>query len=72
MAEVMRLTDPVKQIMKNIEQLKLITKTDNDVDSVTQIIDNLEELVCDIDCAVNFCKLGGLVEVIRLLVSLTF
>ncbi|KAL3994496.1 hypothetical protein ACH3XW_21960 [Acanthocheilonema viteae] len=68
MAEAMSCSDPVRHMKKNIEQLKLITKT-NDVDSVTQIVDNLEELVCDIDCAADFCKLGGLVEVIRLLKS---
>lgn len=69
MVEAMHLTNPVKHMIKNIEQLKLIPKTKNDVGNVTEIVDNLEELVCDIDCAADFCKLGGLVEVIRLLVS---
>ncbi|VDO37675.1 unnamed protein product [Onchocerca flexuosa] len=70
MAEAMHLTDPVRQMTTYIEQLKLIGKTSkNDVDNVKEIVDSLEELVCDIDCAANFCKLNGLVEVIRLLKS---
>uniref|UniRef100_A0AAF5PXL6 Nucleotide exchange factor Fes1 domain-containing protein n=1 Tax=Wuchereria bancrofti TaxID=6293 RepID=A0AAF5PXL6_WUCBA len=67
MAEAMHLTDPVRHMTKYIEQLKLIRN--NDVDSVAEIVDNLEELICDIDCAADFCKLDGLVEVIRLLKS---
>ncbi|KAM3719102.1 Hsp70 nucleotide exchange factor [Dirofilaria immitis] len=68
MVEVMHLTDPVKHLTRHIELLKLVGKTNKDeVDSVKEIVDNLEELVCDIDCAIDFCKLGGLVEVIRLL-----
>ncbi|CAG9538410.1 unnamed protein product [Cercopithifilaria johnstoni] len=68
-AEAMHLADPVKHLSKNIEQLKLIAKTEDDVTSIKQIVDNLEELVCDMDCAADFCKLGGLVEVIRFLKS---
>ncbi|KAK6104314.1 hypothetical protein QQG55_15805 [Brugia pahangi] len=67
MAEAMHSADPVRHMVKHIEQLKLIRN--NDVDSVAEIADNLEELICDIDCAADFCKLGGLVEVIRLLKS---
>uniref|UniRef100_A0A0R3RYM5 Fes1 domain-containing protein n=1 Tax=Elaeophora elaphi TaxID=1147741 RepID=A0A0R3RYM5_9BILA len=69
MAEAMQLSDPVKHMTKRIKELKLIAGSEDDVDRVTQIVDNLEELVCDIDCAADFCKLGGLVEVIRLLKS---
>lgn len=69
MAEAMHSTDPVRHMTKHIEQLKSIGKSKNDIDSITEIVDNLEELVCDIDCAADFCKLGGLVEIIRLLVS---
>uniref|UniRef100_A0A8R1XN97 Nucleotide exchange factor Fes1 domain-containing protein n=1 Tax=Onchocerca volvulus TaxID=6282 RepID=A0A8R1XN97_ONCVO len=70
MAEAMHLTDPVRHMTKHIEQLKLIGKTSkDDVDNVKEIVDSLEELVCDIDYAADFCKLNGLVEVIRLMKS---
>ncbi|EFO25449.2 hypothetical protein LOAG_03032 [Loa loa] len=69
LAETVHLTDPVKHMTEHIEQLKLIGKNKDDVDSIATVVDNLEELVCDIDCAADFCRLGGLVEVIRLLKS---
>ncbi|VDK73638.1 unnamed protein product [Litomosoides sigmodontis] len=69
MVEAVHSTNPVKHMLKNIEQLKLVPKTKSEIGNITEIVDNLEELVCDIDCAADFCKLGGLVEVIRLLKS---
>uniref|UniRef100_A0A915PW64 Nucleotide exchange factor Fes1 domain-containing protein n=1 Tax=Setaria digitata TaxID=48799 RepID=A0A915PW64_9BILA len=70
MAEAVQLTDPVKHMTKYIEQLKLMKDpSKDDVNIIAEIVENLEDLVCDIDLAADFCKLGGLVEVIRILKS---
>lgn len=66
--EAARMSDPVRQMYELIGKLKLIENPSNDdLEVVAKIVDDLEDLVCDIDCAADFCKLGGLLEVIRLL-----
>ncbi|VDN06295.1 unnamed protein product [Thelazia callipaeda] len=68
MAEAARATDPVRHMSKYINMLKLIENpSEEDAEDVRRIIDEAEDLLCDIDFARDFCKLGGLTEVIRIL-----
>lgn len=70
MAEAVHATDPVRQMYEHIAKLKAIDKpSEEDAKEVEAVADDLEDLICDIDCAVDFCKLGGLIQLIRLLVG---
>ncbi|KAH7727069.1 hsp70-binding protein 1-like protein [Aphelenchoides avenae] len=63
-------TDPIKQMKKIMSQLDTFQEPKpEDVEPVGQIVEDLIDLVCHIDIAVDFCKLGGLHLIHRFLSS---
>lgn len=62
--------DPVRIMQQEIAKLRLLNEpTNEDAEMIRKVVYTLEEIVCQIDYAHDFCKLGGLQEVLRLLVS---
>ncbi|VDM44928.1 unnamed protein product [Toxocara canis] len=68
MSDLVKKTDPVRQMQKLIGELKALEEpTGDDLDSLNNTVDALENIVCQVDAAVDFCKLGGLAEIMRLM-----
>uniref|UniRef100_A0A9J2PNZ9 Nucleotide exchange factor Fes1 domain-containing protein n=1 Tax=Ascaris lumbricoides TaxID=6252 RepID=A0A9J2PNZ9_ASCLU len=68
MSDMVEKSDPVRQMKTLISELKALKEpTSEDIDNLTAIIDALENIVCQVDAAVDFCTLGGLAEVQRLM-----
>uniref|UniRef100_A0A0N5AFI5 Fes1 domain-containing protein n=1 Tax=Syphacia muris TaxID=451379 RepID=A0A0N5AFI5_9BILA len=67
MSEMVRKTDPVRQMIEHIKELREIKDlmSNVDIDKICLIVDQLENIVCNVDCAVDFCKLGGISEIQR-------
>lgn len=69
MSGLVKTSDPVRQMIQLINDLKQINNpSEENIEKIEVIIDQLENIVCQIDCAVDFCKLGGMVEIKRFLV----
>uniref|UniRef100_A0A0M3I4H1 TOG domain-containing protein n=1 Tax=Ascaris lumbricoides TaxID=6252 RepID=A0A0M3I4H1_ASCLU len=67
-SDLVEKSDPVRQMKTLISELKALKEpTSEDIDNLTAIIDALENIVCQVDAAVDFCTLGGLAEVQRLM-----
>lgn len=63
--------DPVKKLKSLIAKLMNYThETEEDLVTLTNIVDALVDLVCDLDFALVFCQLSGLSVIEGLLVSI--
>lgn len=70
MGDVAQKSDPVRQMKLHIGELqKMEDPSDVDLENLESIVDALENIVCQIDCAVDFCKLGGVREIERFMAS---
>lgn len=63
--------DPVKKLKALLAQLMDYKhETEEDLVTLTNVVDSLIDLVCDLDVALDFCKLNGLKVIEELMVSL--
>lgn len=70
MRHIVKETDPILQMKEYINQLNEIENpTEDDTDRVEELYEKLTNLVCDMDFALDFCKLDGLDLVKKFLVS---
>ncbi|MFH4983129.1 hypothetical protein AB6A40_009838 [Gnathostoma spinigerum] len=70
MSEFVSKTDPAEHMKRCLSYLRSTESFNAESLAVVETIINiLEEIVCQIDCGVNFCLLGGLVEIQRMLDS---
>ncbi|VDK17915.1 unnamed protein product [Anisakis simplex] len=69
MSDLVQKTDPVRQMKKLIDDLRQTEepKKHEDTERLKAVVDSLEDIVCQVDAAVDFCKLGGLGEILRLM-----
>lgn len=68
MSELVQKSDPTRQMIQHINELREMKQLSiDDFDKLELIIDELESIVCQIDCAIDFCKLGGIKEIERLM-----
>ncbi|VDN51750.1 unnamed protein product [Dracunculus medinensis] len=66
MQETVRKVDSNMIIASCLRDLRsLMNPSDNDLDFVTNIVNTLEDVICQIDFAYNFCRMGGIEEIMR-------
>lgn len=69
MQETVRKVDSNMIIASCLRDLRsLMNPSDNDLDFVTNIVNTLEDVICQIDFAYNFCRMGGIEEIMRFMV----
>jgi len=71
-SQLVKNTDPVRQMKEQLEKLSKIdfySPTEDEMDRGVEALSTIEELVCDVDVACDFFKVGGLRLLAPLLAS---